>query len=278
VYDPVDVLSDVRAGAPFVVRLTVRNVGLLTWPAAAGQPVRLGYHWYDPARKQTVLFDGQRTALPADVPPGGHVTFESTVLAPPQAGFYTLQLDMVQEGLLWFSDHGAETGEIPLRVRPAPAGVVPEWPAVALPPVIQPQPPRLELWRVGLRMWRDHPLLGVGPDNFRHLYGSYLGRMDSDDRLHTNSLYVETLVTTGLAGGLALIGLMGTLWQAARKVFAAARDPAVGALVAGLLAGLAAFFLHGSVDYFFEFTPTYGLFWLLAGSTAGLAAAAERSR
>jgi hypothetical protein len=34
---------------------------------------------------------------------------------------------------------------------------------------------------------------------------------------------------------------------------------------------LAAFCVHGTVDYFLPFTPTYGLFWFLVGSTAGLA-------
>ena len=34
---------------------------------------------------------------------------------------------------------------------------------------------------------------------------------------------------------------------------------------------LAAFWLHGFVDYFLEFTPTYALFWLLAGLVVGRA-------
>jgi hypothetical protein len=35
-------------------------------------------------------------------------------------------------------------------------------------------------------------------------------------------------------------------------------------------AALLTFFLHGAVDYFMEFTPTYGLFWLVAGLLVGL--------
>ena len=82
----------------------------------------------------------------------------------------------------------------------------------------------------------------------------------------------------GLAGALALCGLMVSLWRAARRAWRAASDPAARALLAGLFAGLGAFFLHGLVDYFFEFTPTYGLFWLLAGATVGMASGAERVR
>ena len=43
-------------------------------------------------------------------------------------------------------------------------------------------------------------------------------------------------------------------------------------LAIGLWAALLAFFVHGAVDYFMEFTPTYGLFWLIAGLLVGLLA------
>jgi hypothetical protein len=56
----------------------------------------------------------------------------------------------------------------------------------------------------------------------------------------------------------------------------AASDASARALAAGPLVGLAAFLVHGVVDYFLPFTATYGLFWILAGATAGLAA--ERRR
>ena len=46
--------------------------------------------------------------------------------------------------------------------------------------------------------------------------------------------------------------------------------------VAGLIAvaaaaGVGAYLVHGFFDYFLEFTPTYALFWLLAGILAALA-------
>ena len=42
---------------------------------------------------------------------------------------------------------------------------------------------------------------------------------------------------------------------------------------------LAAYLVHGTLDYFLEFTPTYGLLWLLAGALVGLERLAiERNR
>ena len=41
-------------------------------------------------------------------------------------------------------------------------------------------------------------------------------------------------------------------------------------MVFGLGAALAAYLVHGTLDYFLEFTPTYALFWLLAGLLTAL--------
>jgi O-antigen ligase len=127
-------------------------------------------------------------------------------------------------------------------------------------------PPRTELWKAAVAAWRDHPVLGLGPDNFRLVYGRYLGLEKADERLHANSLYFETLASLGLLGVAALAFLIVAFWRLARRTsFGADPASAAGWLAPGLVAGLAAFLVHGLFDYFLEFTPTYGLAWLLAG-------------
>jgi O-antigen ligase len=130
-------------------------------------------------------------------------------------------------------------------------------------------PPRTELWRAGVQMWLNHPFLGVGPDNFRHIYGRYLGQAAFDDRITANSWYVELLATTGTIGlmswlliSISLIVIVRRQWRTLAQ-----REHV---LAIGLGVALLVFFLHGVVDYFMEFTPTYGLFWLIAGSLVGL--------
>jgi O-antigen ligase len=117
-------------------------------------------------------------------------------------------------------------------------------------------------------MWREHPWLGVGPDNFRRVYGGYLRRPDPDTRLHANNFYIETLATLGAAGLVALAGVMVALAGAVRR---AGRDPRAGVMALGIGGGMAAYAVHGTLDYFLEFTPTYGLLWLLAGMIVALA-------
>ena len=105
-------------------------------------------------------------------------------------------------------------------------------------------------------------MLGIGPDNFRHLLGQFLGRAHTDERMHANSLYFEILADLGLVGLLAFGALVAALAGSARRALAA---PASRILALGVAAGLATYLLHGLLDFFLEFTPTYALFWLLAG-------------
>lgn len=80
---------------------------------------------------------------------------------------------------------------------------------------------RLELWKIGFRMWEANPLFGVGPGNFRWELGEYqsaaqfaaLGR-SLGGSVVAHSLYVELLAELGLVG-LTLTGLIvWTTWRA----------------------------------------------------------------
>ena len=47
-----------------------------------------------------------RIMLPADVPPGDAVTLESIVELPDASGAYAIKIDLVNEGICWFEEHG----------------------------------------------------------------------------------------------------------------------------------------------------------------------------
>ncbi|HEX8967400.1 MAG TPA: O-antigen ligase family protein, partial [Chloroflexota bacterium] len=134
-------------------------------------------------------------------------------------------------------------------------------------------PRRSDLWTAALRMLAQHPLLGVGPDNFRHVYGTYLGLSTWDERVHANNFYLEMLADVGLPATAAFGGLLAIVGVClVRCLRAEPRAAPVRLWAVGLAAAMAAFLIHGLLDYFLEFTPTYLLFWLVAG----LAIALER--
>jgi O-antigen ligase len=114
-----------------------------------------------------------------------------------------------------------------------------------------------------LRMFRDHPIVGVGTGNFPGHYLGYSQDIGLDPRLsprESHSIYLEALAETGIVGGCALGAV---LWLALRgawrgRRWLGGRDAVLAegifvALVSFLAAGL---FLHAAY-------PRY--LWIMVG-------------
>jgi O-Antigen ligase len=258
----------VHVDQSLAVPVTLWNEGTLAWRRAGERPVRLGYHW-ERLRGSSSFedYEGLRTDLPRDVPPGEKILVLAMVQGPRHEGAYRLRWDLLQEGVAWFSDLGNRTQDVTVEVVPPTDGMRSVADRIMPLPTVAP-PPRSACWRAAVILWRERPLLGIGPDNFRRRYQAVLspapsGQTYTDTRIHANSLYFETLADLGLAGvgalGAIVVALLGSL-----------RDHAAAGRLAELGCGVAAgaFFVHGALDYFFEFTPLFGLFWILLGLTA----------
>jgi len=122
-------LPSLTAGKPALVPLQVTNAGRGTFPVTNAFPVNLGYHWYD-ALGKTVVWDGARTKLGADLLSGQTVTVQAEVTPPSTGGRYDLRFDLVQEGVGWFSDNGVVT---PRLVAAVAGPVIPVYAAVYAP-------------------------------------------------------------------------------------------------------------------------------------------------
>jgi hypothetical protein len=265
--------------APTIVPVRATNEGRLTWDSGGHPPIYLSYHWLLASADRVVALDGVRTSFARPVRPGATVSLDAQVRAPRQPGRYRLQWDLVQEDRLWFNTEpeagAAAFSSATVIGRSADAALT----TYALPRRAV-RPGRLFLWRAAIRMVVAHPLLGVGPDNFRLRYGDYSGLADADPRLHSNNMYIEMMAGGGLVGGLAFLWLM---WRAAGLVVAAIRpgetasfdDTSAGVAAAGI-----AVLIHGTVDSFLSFTPTYVLISIALGfavaSTGGRGAPSGR--
>jgi hypothetical protein len=259
-----------RAGAIVAIPIKLTNTGRATWDPAAAAPVLLSYHWLDADGEEVVEFEGLRTAFPAVVPPGAAVAVEARVKAPNQPGPYRLLWDAVIERRLWFTI-GPDAARYfsSVTVTGPPAGP-PAATRVTRMPRATPAPGRLTLWRAGARMVAAHPLFGVGPDNFRLVYGEYAGLPRFDTRVNSHNMYLEMLVGGGIVGGIAFA------WLCVRVARACVRAPqragaGMAAAGAGVAAAGAAIALHGLVDSFVGFTGTYVLICIALGLAAALA-------
>lgn len=105
------------AGRTVAIPIEIGNTSQEVWNE--GHSDHLSYHWRLPDGSMVVR-DGDRTRLPAEIPPGASVRLKLRLRAPDVPGKYLLELAMVREQVCWYPapKHGAVL--VPVRVWPLP--------------------------------------------------------------------------------------------------------------------------------------------------------------
>jgi tetratricopeptide (TPR) repeat protein len=127
---------------------------------------------------------------------------------------------------------------------------------------------RYDFWRVAWNQFADAPLAGVGADTFQQ---AYLADAHSGEQpRYPHSVELRTLSQTGLVGAALLVVALGAALLSASR--ALRRRTGLGqAAAAGALAAFVYWFVHGSVDWFWEIPALGGAAFALLGLAAGLA-------
>jgi hypothetical protein len=262
---------ELRADELRTLPITVTNRGTLTWQPEGANPFRLGVRWQH-ADSGDELLAQPLWSLTEAVPPSATTTLQIPLRAPLEAGEYRLIWDMQHENVNWFDARGdARTLTAVTVVGEAdPAGASDGGSlGTATAPPLQfdaPLPGRRELWAIALRLIREHPLTGIGLDNYRLTYSRYrpddpLPGTALDQTVHSNNWYLETVVSLGIVGALPfLIWLIVLVWGIIRSL----RHPLVTPMQIAAGAGLLSFVVHGLLDYFLLFNATAILFWMIA--------------
>jgi O-antigen ligase len=110
---------------------------------------------------------------------------------------------------------------------------------------------RLKLWRSALAMIADHPLTGVGLDNFLYAYRTrYVlpSAWQEPDLSHPHNLILDTWTRLGVGGLAVMAWLLVAYFRGAWLQFRAATGQR-RALLLGLLAAMVALVAHGMVDH-----------------------------
>lgn len=116
---------------------------------------------------------------------------------------------------------------------------------------------RIDLWLSSLAMLRDHPLFGVGLDNFTYLYQQvYIreGGTAEPNLSHPHNWLLHFWLELGLLGLIAFLWLVARFWQLARL--------RGGWLAAGLIGAMTATLVHGLIDQSYFLVDLAFLFWL----------------
>lgn len=133
---------------------------------------------------------------------------------------------------------------------------------------------RLQLWGAALDMIRDHPLFGVGLDNFLYQYPRYLkpGAWPEPDLSHPHNFILHWWVSLGIAGVVAFLWMVADFFRSGlalmRRLQPMARERV---LVIGLLGSMVAGLAHGLVDQSYFLVDLAFLFFLSLGLVRRLA-------
>ena len=125
---------------------------------------------------------------------------------------------------------------------------------------------RVYMWRSGLTMWRQHPVLGVGPGGVKREYASYaLPEAVKKRTGHVHNTPLQILVERGVLGLAAWVWIWAAFY--ARGIRLLRRLPSEArqerALVAGSLAAITGFLIAGLSEYTFGDSEVVMVAWAL---------------
>jgi len=132
---------------------------------------------------------------------------------------------------------------------------------------------RYDFWRVALRGFLDHPLGGLGQDNFAQAY--LVARHTGEEPTWLHSLELRLLAHTGALGFLLFAGFL-VFALGAYRLASRGADPRRRLVLAAALVPLAVWVVHGSFDWFWEIPALSGVVFAFLGAAVALESPRER--
>jgi O-antigen ligase len=132
---------------------------------------------------------------------------------------------------------------------------------------------RLNLWQSAWAMVRDHPLFGVGLDNFLYQYRTRYILPDAwaePDLSHPHNVILDYWTRLGLGGVVALFWLQVAFWRRSLRLYHRLPDGDGRALLLGLMAAMVAALAHGLIDNSYFLVDLAFVFFMTLGLVAQL--------
>jgi O-antigen ligase len=133
---------------------------------------------------------------------------------------------------------------------------------------------RLELWKAAWEMIQDHPLTGVGLDNFLYRYPDYMRpeAWQEPNLSHPHNIVLDFWTRLGVGGLAVLVWLLASFYRSAVRLYRRLPDSDDRAIILGWIASMAAMLAHGLVDHSFFLVDLALVFFLTLGWVSALTA------
>ena len=132
---------------------------------------------------------------------------------------------------------------------------------------------RLMLWKAGLEIFADHPIVGVGDIDLHELFVQYIPPGPSIPWGHEHNVLLQLLVTIGALGTAAVVALFIRIIVTEWRIYKRVKDDwLAGSFVLGALAVIVGIHVMGLTEWSFGDQEVALLLW----TTVGLALAVGR--
>jgi O-antigen ligase len=139
---------------------------------------------------------------------------------------------------------------------------------------------RLRVWQSTVQMILDHPLTGLGLDQFLYAYrGRYIlpDAWQEPNLSHPHNVLLDFWVRLGILGLIVFLWIQAIFWRQSLRLYRAIRnsiipEPLTLALVIGMAGSMSNLLAHGLVDNSVYVNDLVYVFMLLLGLCANLVA------
>ena len=137
---------------------------------------------------------------------------------------------------------------------------------------------RLMLWATGVRIFVDHPILGVGDIDLHELFLQYNPPGSEIPWGHLHNVSLQVLVTLGSLGFVALVTMFVRIMMTEWRIYKRVKDDWVaGSFTLGALAVFVGFHVNGLTEWSLGDQEVVLLFWVTLGLTLALDTSGEKT-
>lgn len=136
---------------------------------------------------------------------------------------------------------------------------------------------RLNRWASAMRLWKESPVVGIGPGTYQFIYGSYqksyqlsVISTNAGNLGNAHSEYIGPMTEQGLPGVLLVAALFLTTFATGVRVYRTARDPGVARMALAFTLSLLTYYIHGVFNNFLDTDKLSVPFWAFTAAVVAL--------
>lgn len=122
---------------------------------------------------------------------------------------------------------------------------------------------RLNMWNVGLQMFKDHPFTGVADSHIKEIYETYKTPVASGEGVHLHNNFIMILATTGIFGFISFVCLFISIFIKQLNFFKLQSNEINKLLILGSILVMISFQLSGIFEWSFGDHEVMTVFFFL---------------